>query len=118
MELKITSKQSIYLELADKIETFIKLGVYKENEKLPSCRKLGVQLKVSPNTIERVYSLLEERGVLYTLPKKGVYVSPKNREAEIEKEIIRTFEHFREIKISKSKLINLINEVYKEEVDE
>ena len=51
MKIKITSKQSIYLEVADKIESFIRLGVFKENEKLPSCRKLGLELGVNPNTI-------------------------------------------------------------------
>lgn len=43
LQIKITNKQSIYLEIADKIESFIRLGVFKENEKLPSCRKLGME---------------------------------------------------------------------------
>lgn len=78
MQIKITSKQSIYLEVAEKLETLIRLGVYKENEQLPSCRKLGLELGVNPNTIERAYSLLEEKKVIYTIPKRGcLFVSLK-----------------------------------------
>ncbi len=114
IDIKITSKQSIYLELAEKIESLIKLGVYKENEKLPSCRKLGVQLGVSPNTIERVYSLLEERGVIYTLPKKGIFVKGSQSKYTFQTEIINTLKHFKENNVTKEELEEYINIVYKE----
>ncbi len=115
IELKITSKKSIYLELAEKIESLIKLGVYKENEKLPSCRKLGIKLGVSPNTVERVYSLLEERGVIYTLPKKGIFVKAYHSEDDYQNEIFNVLKHFKENNVSKNQLIMYINLVYNEE---
>ncbi len=59
IEIKISTKRFKYLELAEKIESLIMFGVYKEYEKSPSYRKLGVQLGVSPNTVECAYSLLE-----------------------------------------------------------
>ncbi len=113
MDIKITTKQSIYLELAEKIESLIKLGVYKENEKLPSCRKLGVQLGVSPNTVERVYSLLEERGVIYSLPKKGIFVKGSQSKYAFQNEIIRTLEHFKENNVTQEELEEYIKYVYK-----
>ena len=80
MKIKIENKKSIYLEVADKIETFINIGVYKENEKLPSCRSLALELGVNPNTIERAYQTLEERKIIYTISKKGIFVCPKDNE--------------------------------------
>lgn len=96
LQIKITNKQSIYLEIADKIESFIRLGVFKENEKLPSCRKLGMELNVNPNTIERAYSLLEERNVVYTIPKKGIFVCPKNEDHIFLEEVTNTLMHIKE----------------------
>ena len=115
MQIKITSKQSIYLEVAAKIESFIKLGVFKENEKLPSCRKLGLELGVNPNTIERAYSLLEEKNVVYTIPKKGIFVCPVNQNHVFLEEVINTLNHFKEMGISQKELEDLIIKIYEEE---
>lgn len=115
MHIKITSKQSIYLEIAEKIESFIRLGVFKENEKLPSCRKLGLELNVNPNTIERAYSLLEERNVVYTIPKKGIFVCPKNEDHICLEEVTSTIVHIKEMGMSREELLLLVKQVYEEE---
>ncbi len=115
LQIKITNKQSIYLEIADKIESFIRLGVFKENEKLPSCRKLGMELNVNPNTIERAYSLLEERNVVYTIPKKGIFVCPKNEEHIFLEEVTNTLMHIKEAGMQREELLQLVEQVYSEE---
>lgn len=115
MQIKITSKQSIYIEVADKIESFIRLGVFKENEKLPSCRKLGMELGVNPNTIERAYSLLEEKNVVYTIPKKGIFVCPSNQDHVFLEEVTSMIIHMKEMGLSKEELLSLVNQIYKEE---
>ena len=35
---------------------------------------LAVKLGINPNTVERAYTELEARGLIRTIPKKGVYV--------------------------------------------
>ena len=115
LQIKITNKQSIYLEIADKIESFIRLGVFKENEKLPSCRKLGMELNVNPNTIERAYSLLEERNVVYTIPKKGIFVCPKNEDHIFLEEVTNTLMHIKESGMQREELLQLVEQVYSEE---
>ena len=115
MQIKITSKQSIYLEVADKIESFIKLGVFKENEKLPSCRKIGLELGVNPNTIERAYSLLEVKNIVYTIPKKGIFVCPSNQDHVFLEEVTNTLNHFKEMGLTKEELETLISKIYEEE---
>ena len=115
LQIKITNKQSIYLEIADKIESFIRLGVFKENEKLPSCRKLGMELNVNPNTIERAYSLLEERNVVYTIPKKGIFVCPKNEDHVFLEEVTNSLMHIKEAGMQREELLQLVEQVYSEE---
>lgn len=74
MEVRLTGKKSIYEEITDTYERYIRLGVLREGERLPSVRALAVKLGINPNTVERAYTELEARGLIRTIPKKGVYV--------------------------------------------
>ena len=74
MEVRLTGKKSIYEEITDTYERYIRLGVLREGERLPSVRALAVNLGIHPNTVERAYTELEARGLIRTIPKKGVYV--------------------------------------------
>ena len=77
--LKIFSgKQDIYIEVADRYRKYIELGVLKEGEKLPSVRACAEELRVNPNTVQKAYAILEEEGLIYSLPKKGVFVAAPN----------------------------------------
>lgn len=67
-------KNSVYMQIVSDIKRKIALGVFAEGEKLPSCRELGLRLGINPNTVQRAYATLEEDGVIYTIPKKGIYV--------------------------------------------
>lgn len=70
-----TNKTSVYLKIVDDIKRKVGLGILAKDEKLPSCRELALDLGINPNTVQRAYSTLEDEGVIYTIPKKGVYVS-------------------------------------------
>ncbi|WP_282176110.1 PLP-dependent aminotransferase family protein [Vibrio nereis] len=50
-------------------------GVYELNDKLPSIRKLSLELKVSKNTVIRAFQELEAQGVVYSVPRSGYRVS-------------------------------------------
>lgn len=75
MQLKFSGKQELYVEVAQKYENYIKLGIMKNGDKLPSIRIAANEFGINPNTMARAYSYLEEKGFLQTIPKKGVYVS-------------------------------------------
>lgn len=74
MAQNFSGKREIYLEVAERYERFISLGVLRGGEKLPSVRQVAEELRVNPNTVHRAYSHLEEKGLIYSLPKKGVFV--------------------------------------------
>ena len=69
-----SGRQDIYLEIAEKYEQYIKSGIYQNGDKLPSVRTAAGDMGVNPNTVARAYALLEERGYIRALPKKGAYV--------------------------------------------
>jgi GntR family transcriptional regulator / MocR family aminotransferase len=69
------SKSPLYVELYEQIKKMIQEGKYLENEKLPSKRKLGASLKISPLTVDAAYQQLIAEGYVYSIEKSGYYVS-------------------------------------------
>ena len=82
MATSISAKREVYLEIAERYEKYITLGVIKPGEKLPSVRAAATELRVNPNTVQRAYTLLEEKGLIRSMPKKGAFVifGKKNEE--------------------------------------
>ena len=65
----------MYLYLYKCIKNDILSGVLKFGEKLPSKRTFAKNNGISTITIQNAYDQLISEGYIYTLPKKGYYVS-------------------------------------------
>ena len=68
-------KQSLYLQLYQHIKNDITSGKLLPDEKLPSKRAAAKNLGVSVITVENAYAALQSEGYIYSLPKKGFFVS-------------------------------------------
>ena len=73
--INLQGKESIYEQIRSQIEKFIKSGILKSDDKLPSVRSLAEDLGINPNTVMKAYQELEKNGYIYTVNKKGVFVS-------------------------------------------
>ena len=71
--MRTEGKLSVYESIVERIKRDVALGIIASGEKLPSCRELALEMGINPNTVQHAYSTLEEMGVIYTIPKKGVY---------------------------------------------
>ena len=112
MKWNFSGKQDVYLEIAEQYKKYIALGVIAPGEKLPSVRTAAGELGVNPNTVARAYSLLEEAGIVVSIPKKGIYVTDTVRETHTkEKELLIAL---REQGFSKATLLTWIEEVYQD----
>lgn len=78
------SRRPVYEQLIGQIEKFILLGVLEIGEQLPSVRALSVQLSVNPNTIQKAYSDLDSRKIIFSVPGKGCFVSQNAKELLLE----------------------------------
>ena len=116
--ISLQGKESIYEQIKSQIEKFINAGILKPGDKLPSVRALANDLGINPNTVMKAYQELENSGYIYTLNKKGVFVS-KNLEAGSEQldDIKNMIMTFKLTGIKKDDLLNLVEEIYKEEND-
>ena len=82
MELYIsnTGQEPIYAQITRQIKDKILTGELKEGDALPSIRLLAKELRISVITTKRAYEDLEAAGFIATMPGKGSFVAPQNRE--------------------------------------
>lgn len=115
MSKAFSSKRDVYIDIAERYEKYIMLGVIKPGEKLPSVREAASDLKVNPNTVQRAYSLLEERGLIRSMPKKGAFVIHRE-ESERRREslgaLVRELLSLKAEGASKEEILSVIEEVY------
>ena len=69
------STQPIYEQILDNVENLIIICVLLKDEQLPSVRSVAKELAVNPNTIQKAYGYLEQRGIIYSQPGRGSFVA-------------------------------------------
>ncbi|MEM1253921.1 MAG: PLP-dependent aminotransferase family protein [Cyanobacteria bacterium P01_H01_bin.21] len=69
-----TTDQTLYEQVADRLQSLIREGTLKPGDRLPSVRKLKQQLSVSVSTVLEAYRLLEDQGFIVARPQSGYYV--------------------------------------------
>lgn len=111
--MRTDGKRSVSESIADRIKREISLGVIAEGERLPSCRDLAMEMGVNPNTVQRAYSMLEEEGILFTIPKKGVYA--RGGKEDPDSVARRALLSLKEGGFSRARLESILDEIYAED---
>lgn len=113
MKFSFSGHQDIYLEIAERYKEYIRQGIIKNGEKLPSVRVAADELSVNPNTVAKAYAKLEQEGYICSLPKKGVYVTYEGEEDRTQENAdLALIYDMRDRGIDKQTLMNWIEEVY------
>ena len=112
MQILFSGKREVYIEIAERYKEYIRLGVIKNGERLPSVRVAAGEMGVNPNTVARAYSVLEADGYISSLPKKGVFVIWENADAGDAPDKKNIICALRDMGISREKLLEWIEEVY------
>ena len=87
----------IYDQIYTQIKNQILSGELEPDSALPSIRALAKELRISFITTKRAYEELEKDGFLYTIPAKGCYVAPRNKELLWEENLKKIEGHIDEI---------------------
>lgn len=114
------SRVPLYEQVIAQVERGILTGEFKADEQIPSVRQLSMELSVNPNTLQKAYTELERRGLCYTVPGNGRFVS---RDAEsklrtMRRELIeKVIQLVRELKLSgigEDEIIQAVKAAYSE----
>lgn len=74
------SPTPVYVQVVEQVTRLIAGGVMEPGEPLPSVRALSAQLNVNPNTLQRAYMELDNRGLTRAVPGSGRFITPDARE--------------------------------------
>ncbi|MDN0044533.1 GntR family transcriptional regulator [Lachnoclostridium sp. An298] len=114
------SKLPLYEQIAERFQAMILRGALPPGSQMPSVRSLAMDLSINPNTIQKAFSLLEQRGYIYTVRGRGNYVADTARLAEQEKasllkEVNNLLIQGKELGISRKEFIAVVDMLYGKE---
>ena len=73
--MEFTETQAIYQQVADHVCEMILRAGWPEEGRIPSVRELAMGLQVNPNTVNKGYAYLQDRGIIYNQRGIGYFVS-------------------------------------------
>ena len=72
--IDMRDSRPIFEQISDWYRKLILQGVMAPDEKMPSVRNLAMELSTNPNTVQRAYADLEQKGFIYTVRGRGNFV--------------------------------------------
>lgn len=76
----LTQEKSIYLQIAEMIETDILRDILLEEERVPSTNELAKQYVINPATAAKGVNILADEGILYKKRGIGMFVAAGAKE--------------------------------------
>lgn len=116
--------KTIHEQIETKLRELIINGILSPDEQLPSVREMSIELTVNPNTVQRAYKELEQKGFIYSIKGKGNFVSPTDnvqgakRIEELYLAITAAAKELMYLGEEKSGIENILNNVYAERRNE
>ncbi len=77
--MEFREQHAIYQQVADHVCEMILTGVWPEGERIPAVRDLAMELQVNPNTVNKGYASLQERGLIQNQRGIGYFAAPDAR---------------------------------------
>ncbi|MBQ8314732.1 MAG: GntR family transcriptional regulator [Lachnospiraceae bacterium] len=115
-----TDRRPIYEQIVERFQSLVLCGVLEKDAPLPSVRNLAMELSINPNTIQRAYTELERRGVIYAVKGKGNFVADMRallslREKEVKEEVGHLVRKAKEAGMTREDLNRLLDAAWTEE---
>ncbi|MDY5444874.1 MAG: GntR family transcriptional regulator [Lactobacillus amylovorus] len=113
----------IYLQIEQYLYRQIALGKMKAGEKIPSVRKLALELTVNVNTAQRALQEMNTQGILYTKRGEGNFITEdtellsKTKQSLINNELDEFVQNMEKLGVKKDKLVSTLTEYLKDSED-
>lgn len=121
MELKLNAHEPIYIQIKKFILMKIAAKELKAGDRILSVRDYATELKVNPNTIQRVYTELEREEYIVTQRGIGKFITTDEEVLEgvrttVSEELVRNLVNTsKELGLSKKEIYKIIEDVYGQE---
>ena len=105
----------------EQIQLKILSGEYEPGGRLPTIRDLAAEAAVNPNTLQRAFLELEQKGLVYTQRTAGRFISEDQgkiaalRQEYAKRTVADFFAQMQSLGYSSDEIVQLITEIMKEE---
>ena len=69
------NRKPIYEQVVERFQRLILTGAMEPDTQMPSVQALATELAINPNTIQKAYTILEQKGFIYPVKGRGNFVS-------------------------------------------
>ena len=113
------SRKPVYEQIIEQLEKFVLKGILTADSQLPSVRSLSSTLSTNPNTIQKAYTELDRKGIIYSVPGKGCFVTAeaKNILSQYKREqlddLVILMKELSLAGVTKEQILQCVNDVYK-----
>ena len=119
-DIQLSGKAPIYEQLYSAIAQLISAEQLVPDERLPAVREVAKQLGINPNTVQKAYAMLEQAGLIYSIPAKGSYVAQKtDAAAALRADALKRLETALcaayKSGITKEETVGIVNEVWSDD---
>ena len=117
--MKFKDNIPIYLQIEQYLYRQIALGKLTAGEKIPSVRKLALELTVNVNTVQRALQQMNSQGILYTKRGEGNFVTEdtkllsETKQSLINNELEQFVQNMEEFGIGKNELVSTLENYLK-----
>lgn len=116
MQIDFQSEVPIYLQIAHNLEQEILIGIYPEEEQIPSTTELSVGLKINPATVLKGMNQLVAEEIIYKKRGLGMFVCrgaieklrTRRQDEFFEKYLIPLLNEGARLGITPEKIVNMI----------
>lgn len=106
----------IYLQIEQYLYRQVALGKMKAGEKIPSVRKLALELTVNVNTVQRALQEMNTQGILYTKRGEGNFVTEdtellsKTKQSLINNELDEFVQNMEKLGVKQDELVSTLTD--------
>jgi GntR family transcriptional regulator len=116
-------RRPIYEQVVDRFQELILNGALEPDSKLPSVRNLAIDLSINPNTIQRAYATLEQKGYIYSVKGKGSFIASNQelvtfKKQEILSDVEETLRRAKSKGITYEEVSDCCRRIYEEGIED
>ncbi len=115
----LNSDRPIFLQIVERIQLDIISGKYAPGDKLPSVRDLAGEAAVNPNTMQKAFTELERKGLVYSQRTSGRFITEDRdmidtlRVSTAKEKIAELLELMQGLGYKKEEILSLIEDTMK-----
>lgn len=123
MKIDTASEKPIFMQIAEQIEDSIFMGIFLEEEKIPSTNEISVLLNINPHTVLKGMNRLVDEEIIYKRRGLGMYVRAgavekirtKRQDAFFNQYVASMIREAQKLQMTKEQVMQLIERGYENE---